>query len=555
MPTTIGQHSVATFTSPVNGTTPIDANTVRGNDNTIRTSYNNHDSDPGIHVQSSTLASRPVAGTAGRKWITADAGSYKLWYDDGTRWHEIGNDAVDIAVVADETLVKGDVLSITGFNNGLNLPRVAKFTGAAPAFAIAAEAIASGAQGYVINTGLINDLNTNTFGAIGTILYPAATGTFTATKPVSGTYQTAAYVLRQASSGGALYVEFSAPRIVERSDNTANAVVQRDGSGNFAAGTITAALSGNASTATALQTARNINGVSFNGTADITVTAAAGTLTGTTLASNVVSSSLTSVGTLTNLTVTNTITGSVSGSSGSTTGNAATATALQTARTINGVSFNGTADITVTAAAGTLSGNTLASGVTASSLTSVGTLSSLTVSGDLTVDTSTLKVDSANNRVGIKQATPLHPLHVGTTDLILDTSGNLGLGVTPSAWSVLTPALQFGGGGAFIAAQTTTPALYTGMNAHFNGTSWVYKVDGTATYVLQFNGAHSWFTAASGLAGNTITFTERVRVDGTTTAGETALLLWDVDNGALERVTVGAADSGGVGYKVLRIPN
>lgn len=80
--------------------------------------------------------------------------------------------------------------------------------------------------------------------------------------------------------------------------NTASKVVARDASGNFAAGTITAALQGNAATATALQTARNINGVSFNGTADITVTAAAGTLTGNTLASGVTASSLTSVGTI-----------------------------------------------------------------------------------------------------------------------------------------------------------------------------------------------------------------------------------------------------------------
>jgi hypothetical protein len=217
------------------------------------------------------------------------------------------------------------------------------------------------------------------------------------------------------------------------SANTANAVVQRDGSGNFAAGTITATLSGsitgNAATATALQTARNINGVSFNGTADITVTAAAGTLTGTTLASNVVSSSLTSVGTLTNLTVTNTITGSVSGSSGSTTGNAATATALQTARNINGVSFNGTADITVTAAAGTLSGNTLASGVTASSLTSVGTLSSLTVSGNLTVDTNTLFVDAANNVVCAGNATPRQTNFLGRGQLQVESASFAGLQV------------------------------------------------------------------------------------------------------------------------------
>lgn len=54
-------------------------------------------------------------------------------------------------------------------------------------------------------------------------------------------------------------------------------------------------------TAPALTTARNINGVSFNGTADITVTAAAGTLTGGTLAAGVTASSLTSVGTLTGL--------------------------------------------------------------------------------------------------------------------------------------------------------------------------------------------------------------------------------------------------------------
>lgn len=61
------------------------------------------------------------------------------------------------------------------------------------------------------------------------------------------------------------------------SANTASTIVARDGSGNFSAGTITAALSGNASTATTLQTARNIltnlastSAVSFNGSSDNT---------------------------------------------------------------------------------------------------------------------------------------------------------------------------------------------------------------------------------------------------------------------------------------------
>lgn len=58
-------------------------------------------------------------------------------------------------------------------------------------------------------------------------------------------------------------------------------------------------ITGNAGTATALETARAINGVSFDGTSQITVTAAAGTLTGTTLNATVVTSSLTTIGTVT----------------------------------------------------------------------------------------------------------------------------------------------------------------------------------------------------------------------------------------------------------------
>ena len=47
-------------------------------------------------------------------------------------------------------------------------------------------------------------------------------------------------------------------------------------------------VSGNAGTATTLQTARNINGVSFNGSADITAPASGATLTGTTLAAGLI---------------------------------------------------------------------------------------------------------------------------------------------------------------------------------------------------------------------------------------------------------------------------
>jgi hypothetical protein len=119
------------------------------------------------------------------------------------------------------------------------------------------------------------------------------------------------------------------------STNTIGKVVARDSTGSFAGGTITAdqfigpltgnvtaisgtstfyslvanniqgfTFSGLASQASTLAPGRAINGVQFNGSQDITVTASASTLSGATLASGIVNSSLTSVGTLTGVSVT-----------------------------------------------------------------------------------------------------------------------------------------------------------------------------------------------------------------------------------------------------------
>jgi len=117
------------------------------------------------------------------------------------------------------------------------------------------------------------------------------------------------------------------------SSNVIGKVVARDSSGNFSAGTITAdligditgnvtaisgtsrfdvieantfvgnTLTGNARTASRLATPVLINGVSFDGSANVTVPAAANTLTGNTIPSNVTQSSLTSVGILADLNV------------------------------------------------------------------------------------------------------------------------------------------------------------------------------------------------------------------------------------------------------------
>jgi hypothetical protein len=47
----------------------------------------------------------------------------------------------------------------------------------------------------------------------------------------------------------------------------------------------------------------------------------------------------------------------------------------------------------------------------------------------------------------------------------------------------------------------------------------------------------------------------QARFDSNTTSGETRFLLWDTTSNTLKRVSIGATDSGGTGFKVLRVPN
>jgi hypothetical protein len=143
---------------------------------------------------------------------------------------------------------------------------------------------------------------------------------------------------------------------------------------DFTVGTLNQNTTGNAATATALETARTIGGTSFDGTANIAVALSA---TATALAtartihgvsfdgtanidlseviSDTVGAMVTS-NTESGITVAyddtdNTLDFTVGTLNQSTTGNAATATALETARTIGGTSFDGTANIEVGLAA------------------------------------------------------------------------------------------------------------------------------------------------------------------------------------------------------------
>jgi hypothetical protein len=115
----------------------------------------------------------------------------------------------------------------------------------------------------------------------------------------------------------------------------------------------------------------------------------------------------------------------------------------------------------------------------------------------------------------------------GTETARFDSSGNLGLGVTPSAWTT-TNAATAQLKNISIAALATND-LQLSSNAYFDGSSWRYIASSVAaTNYYQSLGAHVWRNAVSGTAGNAITFTQAMTLDasgnllvGTTNTSET----------------------------------
>jgi len=93
----------------------------------------------------------------------------------------------------------------------------------------------------------------------------------------------------------------------------------------------------------------------------------------------------------------------------------------------------------------------------------------------------------------------------------LDSSGNLGLGVTPSAWDSGFKVIQLGGG-AYL-GQYNNNAVQVGLNTYFNGTNYIYTTTNEASRFVQTDGQFQWFNAPSGTAGNAITFTQAMTLD------------------------------------------
>jgi hypothetical protein len=117
----------------------------------------------------------------------------------------------------------------------------------------------------------------------------------------------------------------------------------------------------------------------------------------------------------------------------------------------------------------------------------------------------------------------------GTTEterMRLDSSGNLGLGVTPStSWFASSKAIQIGSAGApymgLVQQTTTTCDGYMLWGARLSGDrvfQYVTTGDAVAAY-RQNAGTHAWFNAASGTAGNTISFTQAMTLDASGNLG------------------------------------
>jgi hypothetical protein len=331
------------------------------------------------------------------------------------------------------------------------------------------------------------------------------------------------------------------------SNTETNITVTYDDADNtldFVIGTLNQDTTGNAATATALETARTIHGVSFDGTANIDLSEVIADTVGAMVSSN----------TETNITVAyqdddNTLDFTIGTLNQDTTGNAATATALETARTIGGTSFDGTANIAVnlSATATALATARTIGGVSFDGTANIvpTTFNAATFSGDLNVDSGVLFADVSTNRVGINQTTPDVSLDLGAnTDAVHIPSGTTAQRpASPAAgyfrynsttgdfegYTDAWGAIAGGGGGTAPAIDTMTgdgsDTTLTLTSAPANENATVVTIDG----VVQHKDTYS-------VSGNTLTFSEAPPtgtavecITWTNTAVNSALLMQDAD--------------------------
>jgi hypothetical protein len=151
----------------------------------------------------------------------------------------------------------------------------------------------------------------------------------------------------------------------------------------------------------------------------------------------------------------------------------------------------------------------------------------------------------------------------GSERMRLDTSGNLGLGVTPSAWrtDVSFKAIQMPGGtfAAYVAGGLDpTPNIAANGYVDSGGT-WRYINSRAASWYIQNGGMHAWYNAPSGTAGNAISFTQAMTLDASgnllvgTTSNVTAggLIIYPAGGAAEQWIGHTNGTSSGVPYSAF----
>ena len=99
-----------------------------------------------------------------------------------------------------------------------------------------------------------------------------------------------------------------------------------------------------------------------------------------------------------------------------------------------------------------------------------------------------------------------------TTAITIDNLQNVGVGVTPSAWSNFK-AIQMTNGVGLASYTAGAVIMNLGANQYYNGSNYVYVNSDYSTSYQQTAGVHKWWVAPSGTAGATITETQAMTLD------------------------------------------
>jgi hypothetical protein len=137
-------------------------------------------------------------------------------------------------------------------------------------------------------------------------------------------------------------------------------------------------------------------------------------------------------------------------------------------------------------------------------------------SATLTQDVLTVRGGGASGNFGFRvkgnNGDDLLFVNALTYNVIIGTTGgNLGVGVTPSSWDTgnTVKAVQINQGALWGYGTTN---VYLASNYYWSGTNRIYLKTAAAAEYSITNGAHEWYTAASGTAGNVVSLNQVMRI-------------------------------------------